>query len=351
MTNAIFSFNACTCFVVPKDVLERFANDPKVDESTRASAAESARLSDAIRAVRHAHGLLSGLTHAADLPLQVLAAKPAIRDYDCKNTTSLPGSSIAQPSHAADPVAKEAWRETKSVSQFFKTVFGRNSVDNAGMTLVSSVHYGKHYNNAFWNGAQMVYGDGDGKLFTCFTRSNDVIGHELMHGVTQYSLQLGYSADAGGLNESLSDCFGSMFRQWEADQDVAQADWLIGANIMGSLAKARGYTCLRDMANPANKAAMAAQPTHYKQLTHGMDPHYTSGPPNLAFATACKTLGGKSWERIGQVWYSALTTSGVEPNMTMPTFAARTRQLAAQMYSRQPAVPQAVDTGWKKVGL
>lgn len=132
---------------------------------------------------------------------------------------------------------------------------------------------------------------------------------------------------------------------------MTQADWLIGSNIVGSVAKARGYTCLRDMANPANKAALAAQPTHYKQLTKDMDPHYTSGPPNLAFTTACKHLGGKSWERIGQVWYSALTTSGAQPNMTMPTFAARTRQLAAQMYAHQPTVGQAVDAGWKHVGL
>lgn len=82
-----------------------------------------------------------------------------------------------------------------------------------------------------------------------------------------------------------------------------------------------------------------------------MDPHYSSGPPNLAFCTACKTLGGKSWEKIGQVWYAALTTSGAQPNMTMPQFAARTRQLAAQNYGAQPAVAAAVDAGWKKVGL
>ena len=76
------------------------------------------------------------------------------------------------------------------------------------MTLVSSLHYGVNYNNAFWNGTQMTYGDGDGSIFLDFSKGNDVIGHELTHGVTQHSLQLNYSNEPGGLNESLSDCFG-----------------------------------------------------------------------------------------------------------------------------------------------
>src|SRR5678816_1031186 len=110
------------------------------------------------------------------------------------------------------------------------------------MTMISSIHYGVRYNNAFWNGSQMTYGDGDGSIFLDFSNANDVIGHELTHGVTQYSLQLNYTNDAGGLNESLSDCFGSMFRQWEENQTVKQADWLIGKDIMGPSAIESGYT-------------------------------------------------------------------------------------------------------------
>ena len=169
------------------------------------------------------------------------------------------------------------------------------------MTLLSSVHFGTDYNNAQWTGTQMLYGDGDGEIFIDSTNGNDVIGHELTHGVTQYTLQLAYSDDAGGLNESLSDCFGSMFRQWEAGQDAASADWLIGADIMGPAAKTKGFKSLRNMANPADPHCLAAQPTQYSQITPGMDPHYSSGPPNLAFCTACKTLRGKSWEEIGRV--------------------------------------------------
>jgi len=341
----------CTCCIVPKDVLERLAGDKKLSAELRKAAADSAKLSDAMRSLRNQYGVLAGLAQAAGAHLVDLAAAPKVTVYDSRNTQTLPGTPVKSPKTSKDASAKRCFTETSSVAEFYKSVFGRNSVDNAGMTLMSSIHFGHNYNNAMWNGQQMVYGDGDGKLFIDFTKGNDVIGHELTHGVTQYSLQLAYSGDAGGLNESVSDCFGSMFRQWEANQDVNSADWLIGADIMGSVAKSRGFKCLRNMAKPADKAALAPQPTKYSQITPGMDPHYSSGPPNLAFCTACKTLGGKSWEKIGQVWYTVLTTSGAQPQITMPQFAARCRQTATQLYPKLPAVGAAVDAGWKSIGI
>lgn len=339
----------CTCHIVPKDVLDRLAGDKQLSEELRKSARDSARITDAMRRLRVEAGQLTAVSHTLGAQLAPLAAAPKIQVYDCKNTQTVPGTPV--PSSSKDATAKRTGTQTKAVAAFYKKVFGRNSIDDAGMTLLSSIHYGKNYNNAMWNGSQMIYGDGDGKIFVDFTRGNDVIGHELTHGVTQHSLQLAYSGDAGGLNESMSDCFGSMFRQWEAKQDVAHADWLIGTDIIGPVAKSRGITCLRNMAKPDDKGALAPQPTQYSQLSPGMDPHYTSGPPNLAFYKACTTLGGYSWERIGQIWYRVLTTSGANPNMTMPAFAAKTRQAAVQMYPADKAVAAAVDAGWKLVGL
>jgi Zn-dependent metalloprotease len=252
---------------------------------------------------------------------------------------------------STDATAKRAFVETSSVATFYSQVFGRNSVDNAGMTLASSIHYGTGYNNAFWNGSQMTYGDGDGSIFVDFTKGNDVIGHELTHGVTQYSLQLDYADEAGGLNESLSDCFGSMFRQWEAKQNVNQADWLIGKDIMGPAALGKGLTCLRDMANPAAKHCLSPQPTKFSQFKPGMDPHESSGIPNLAFCLIAKAAGGNSWDKVGQIWYKSMTGFGPTPAMKMKAFANRTRAVATQLYPGNTAVAGAVDTGWKKVGL
>src|SRR5207253_1079115 len=209
----------------------------------------------------------------APATLTAVAAAPAVTVFDCNHGQTLPGAQVLNPATSPDATAKRAFGETTSVAAFYSQVFGRNSIDGAGMTLISSIHYGTNYNNAFWNGAQMTYGDGDASIFVDFTKSNDVIGHELTHGVTQHSLGLNYTNEAGGLNESMSDCFGSMFRQWEAKQNVNQADWLIGKDIMGPAALQRGFTCLRDMANPAAKHCLAPQPTKFSQYKPGMDPH------------------------------------------------------------------------------
>lgn len=341
----------CTCCIIPKDVLEKLSHDNQLPADSRKASADTAKLSDEIRKLRRQNVKLTGLAASLASVTNELAPAPAVTVYDCKNLQTLPGSPVPNPGGAADATAKRAFNQTTKVGQFYKQAFGRNSIDNAGMTLLSSVHFGSRYNNALWNGQQMIYGDGDGSIFVDFTNGNDVIGHELTHGVTQYTLRLNYTNDAGGLNESLSDCFGSMFRQWEAGQDVKAADWLIGAEIMGPAAKTKGYTCLRDMANPAAQHCLAPQPAKYSDITPGMDPHYSSGPPNLAFCTACKTLGGKSWEKIGKVWYAAMTQQPSSPNMKMKDFASRTRRLAGTLFGGEPAVGGAVDKGWKQIGL
>src|SRR4030095_8146601 len=145
-----------------------------------------------------------------------------------------------------------------------------------------------------------------------FTRSTDVIAHELTHGVTQYSARFDYANEAGGLNESVSDVFASMFRQWRRKQSVTKADWLIVRDILGPGAAQRGYTCIRDLARPSGKHCLVPQADHYSQLKAGMEPHVTSGVPSLAFYKAAHAIGGKSWEVTSQSWYRA-----------MPRFARR----------------------------
>ena len=338
----------CTCFIIPADVLRRFSADKKLSATVRDAADNTAKVSAEIRRLRTQAVALTIATAAAAVP-KALAKSPAVTVYDCKHSQTLPGTLVPKPSTSTDATAKRTWKETRAVATFYRNVFKRNSIDDAGMTLLSSIHFGTKFNNAMWNGAQMLYGDGDNQLFVDFTAGNDVIGHELTHGVTQHSLQLAYSGDAGGLNESLSDCFGTMFRQWQAKQTVSSADWLIGFDILGPVAKSKGYTCLRDMANPAAAHCLAPQPTNYSQLNPATDPHYSSGPPNLAFYLACTAVGGRSWEKVGQVWYRAMTAFGPSPHLSMKSFANRTRQLAKQMYGA--AVADAVGKAWKQVGL
>jgi Zn-dependent metalloprotease len=343
----------CICHIVPQDVLKRFADDGSFSKEQRKNFANTIKIDVEQRKLRIQAGKLTRVASLVAVPMGItaVAPAPAITVFDCNHSQTPPGIQITDPSAALDATAKRAFVETSSVAAFYSQVFGRNSIDNAGMSMISSIHYGTGYNNAFWNGSQMTYGDGDGSIFVDFTQGNDVIAHELTHGVTQNSLQLSYTNEAGGLNESLSDCFGSMFRQWEASQDVTQADWVIGKDVVGPLAIQKGYTCLRDMADPAGSHCLAAQPVTFSQYKAGMDPHQSSGIPNLAFYTIAKAVGGNSWDKVGQIWYKSMTGFGPTPAMKMKAFADRTRAVAAQLYPGDAALAGAVDAGWKGVGL
>ena len=342
--------NFCHCTIIPKSVLEKLAKDSTLSDSARGNFRTTLRIDGAIRKLRDQARDFATEIHGQMSMAATLAASASILVYDLHHSQSLPGLPITNPGASADASVRQAYATAKKVADFYTQAFGRNSVDNAGMSLLSSVHYSTGYNNAFWNGAQMVYGDGDGNIFVDFTRGNDVIGHELTHGVTQYTLQLRYQNQPGGLNESLSDVFGSMFRQWEAGQTAATADWLIGKEIMGPGALSRGFTCLRDMANPAAPHCLSPQPTHFSQYHSGMDPHESSGIPNLAFCTSARIAGGKSWENVGKAWYAAMT-AGASPSMRMKTFANRTRKAANAEFGAGSAVANAVDQGWSQVGL
>jgi Zn-dependent metalloprotease len=142
-----------------------------------------------------------------------------------------------------------------------------------------------------------------------------------------------------------------MFRQWEKKQTVDQADWLIGADIMGPVAKQKGYTCLRNMAAP-RIPTLAPQRRITLQLRHRQ---YGSAlfqqAPNLAFCKAAQAIGGHSWEKTGQIWYKALTGFGPSPNMTMNQFANQTRSVAQSMYEGDASISKAVDDAWTAVGL
>lgn len=343
----------CGCFIVPQHVLDEFAADESLSARSRQALRDTGTLEPVWRRLRTAQ-IRAG--QAGMLPMGAavsgaLASQPEATVFNCKNTRSLPGAPVLNPDSSSDATAGRAYHETLAVADFYAQSFGRNSVDNAGMTLVSSVHYDVRYSNAFWNGTQMTYGDGDGEIFIDFTASTDVIGHELTHGVTQFTAGLNYTNEAGGLNESVSDVFGTMFRQWRKNQTVDQADWLIGADIIGPKAAAKGYTCLRDMADPGAQHCLSRQPAHYRDYVPRGDPHTNSGIANHAFYLAAKAIGGQSWEKAGKAWYAALTSPKASPNMKMKAFANLTRSAAKSLFATDSAVYSSVDAAWEAVGI
>src|SRR5215216_393759 len=125
--------------------------------------------------------------------------------------------------------------------------YDRDSIDDEGLSLLATVHFGRRYDNAFWNGSQMVFGDGDGELFNRFTIAVDIIGHELGHGITGDEAGLIYLNQSGALNESLSDVWGSLVKQHILGQTAEAADWLIGAGLFTSAVQG---VALRSMKEP-----------------------------------------------------------------------------------------------------
>ena len=228
--------------------------------------------------------------------------------YNLAHGTNLPGT-LARGEGSAkskDKQVNEAYDYSGATYDFYSTVFGRNSVDDRGMRLDSSVHYSTDYDNAFWNGMQMVYGDGDGTIFDRFTKCLDVIGHELTHGVTQYEAGLEYQDQPGALNESFSDVFGVLVKQWKLKQTADKADWLIGA---GLLAKGIKGVALRSMKAPGTayddpNLGKDPQPDHMKNFYKGHQDnggvHINSGIPNHAFYLVATALGGNAWEKGGK---------------------------------------------------
>ncbi|MDT0648308.1 M4 family metallopeptidase [Zunongwangia sp. F260] len=256
-----------------------------------------------------------------------------------------------------DPAVNEAYDYSGHTYDFFYEIFNRDSLDDNGLTLISSVHLDVNYNNAFWNGSQMAYGDGDGIIFHRFTKGLDVIGHELTHGIISYTSRLVYRDEAGAINEHLADVFGSLVKQWILKQDAKCADWLIGNDIIIPAPTRRG---IRDMKNPGTAYindpdlnGTDPQPDHISNKYTGMQDnggvHINSGIPNKAFCETAIAIGGYSWEKAGRIWYEAMLQ--LTPESNFERLVKLTKDISVKLYGPGSDEFKAVVHGWETVGL
>jgi Zn-dependent metalloprotease len=282
--------------------------------------------------------------------------------YDCHKDVSLATATVAYSEGGApssDPSANQAYDGFGTTRDFYKTVLSRNSIDDRGMRLDGYIHRGVNFNNAFWDGQEMVFGDGDGHLFTDFTKSLDVIAHELTHGVTEHTAGLEYHNQSGALNESISDVFGSLVKQWSLKQTASQADWLIGAEVFTPAIAGDALRSLKDPGNAYDNADMGKdpQPGHMRDYVNLPDTedgdnggvHINSGIPNKAFYLTATGIGGNAWEAAGHIWYESVKASSVKT--VFQDFADTTFAKADQLYGRGSAQQQAVLSAWREVGI
>ena len=338
--------------ILPPYILDHMAEsgDPKM----RRRAIDAIRSSADMRAHRD---VLSTLAIMAAIPSPQGKKHRLVYDDRHGNSASLPGTLVRSErgKRSKDPAVNEAYTYSGNTYDFYKRVFDRNSLDDNGMSLISSVHFGRDYDNAFWNGEQMVYGDGDGEIFIRFTRSLDVVGHELSHGVVTHTANLEYQGESGALNEHFADVMGSLVKQWRKKQTADKADWQIGPDIMGPGVKAE---CLRIFT--ADRAYVDdpilgtdPQPKRLKDLYRGSADnggvHINSGIPNHAFYRVATALGGPAWERAGRIWYAALQQ--LQRTSRFSAMVAATVEAAGNLYGAGGAEEKAVKAAWKAVGF
>jgi Zn-dependent metalloprotease len=293
-------------------------------------------------------------------PVQPQSPFPAKRRnvYDAQHRQTLPGKLVMSDKATAlsrDVEVNEAYDGAGRTYDFFARAFNRNSIDGRGLRLDSSVHYGKRFENAFWNGRQMVYGDGDGKYFNRFTAALDVIAHELTHGVTQYTAELGYTDQTGALNEHISDAFGIMVKQADRGLTAEESDWIIGEGLFGPSVNGKGIRSMKAPGTAYDDPVLGSdpQPAHMRDYVETTDDnggvHINSGIPNHAFYLAAVAIGGPPVEVVGQIWYRALPF--LSKNADFAAFARTTLSVAGSLFGADGMVQHAVEEAWLAVGV
>nr|WP_277398289.1 M4 family metallopeptidase [Neobacillus citreus] len=274
--------------------------------------------------------------------------------YDASNRSRTPGSlwtsvdNLLNSSYESPAV--DAHYYAGKTYDYYKNVFGRNSYDNNGGALKSTVHYGRNYNNAFWNGTQMVYGDGDGTTFIPLSGGIDVVAHELTHAVTDTSSDLVYQNESGALNEAISDIFGTLVEFYNGKNP----DYEIGEDVY---TPAKANDALRSMSDPTKYG----DPDHYSKRYTGTSDnggvHTNSGIINkAAYLLAAGgthygvTVQGIGNDKLGAIYYRANTVY-LTASSTFSQARAALVQAAADLYGAGSAEVTAVNKSFDAVGV
>lgn len=278
-----------------------------------------------------------------------------ILTYTAKNQQVEPGTLVANTSSTFNTESLKApvsaHYNAGIVYDFYKNLFGRNSIDNNGMSIISTTHYDNAYNNAFWDGSQMVYGDGDGSTFTYLSGDLDVVAHELTHGVTSYSANLNYSNQSGALNESMSDVLGVLCETYDkynvkggGTWSFNSADWVVGDEVY---TPGTSGDALRSLANPKLYSQPDNMSGYVNTTSDNGGVHTNSGIPNKAAYLIASTIGN---EKTSRIYYRGLTTY-----MTSTTdfLGARNAlvKAATDLYGASSAEVTAVNNAFDTVGV
>jgi len=343
----------CKCTIVPPRLFERIARHGSAQE--REAALDTLSIDHSIRLIRAQNAALAGPTLERAVSTTGPHGVVHRTIYDAQHRNDESATTVmrdeGQPT-CPDDAVNQAYDGLGDTYKFYWEVLTRDSIDDGNMALLGEVHFGQGYDNAFWDGARMMFGDGSGTLFTGFTAALEVIGHELTHGVTEKTINLRYSGQSGALNESISDVFGSLVKQFTLGQTADRADWLIGAGLFAPGVKGKA---LRSMKAPGTAFDGDDQPatmSDYKNTTaDNGGVHTNSGIPNRAFYLVATAIGGNAWEHAGHIWYQVLSGRMARPDCQFHSFAKSTLAAASSLYGATSTEAKAVADAWGEVGV
>jgi bacillolysin len=280
-------------------------------------------------------------------------------EHNLNHSTTLPGPIVRVEGGAptGDPDIDANYDLLGATYDCYKNLYNRDSFDNAGAKLISSVHYSTNYVNAFWNGTQMVYGDGDNVNSISLAIAIDVTAHELTHAVTERTSGLIYSGESGGLNESMSDIFGNTC-EWFRDNNgntsgpTSPDNYLVGEEIW------LAAPALRYMNDPALDGASL---DFYSSAAGTVDVHYSSGIQNLMYyllaeggthprGKSTQVVSGIGINDAGKIMYRANTVYMV-PSTAYADARVATVNAATDLFGAASNQVAQVKNAWTAVGV
>jgi Zn-dependent metalloprotease len=244
---------------------------------------------------------------------------------------------------------------------YYLNIYGRRGIDNNGFQIMSRVHYGSKYNNAFWNGKNMTYGDGDGVVFSPLV-ALDVAGHEITHGLTQFTANLIYANESGALNESFSDIFGTAVEFYTGSIGARTPDYFIGEDIYLPADNEPGFRNMKDPLednDPDNYAIRLFPNCKPNGANDGCGVHSNSGIQNNAFYLLAEggtnRTSGIRVRGIGRaeaeaIFYRALTVY-LFPSATFQDARIACINAAADLYGANSSAARATAQAWTAVGV
>jgi Zn-dependent metalloprotease len=308
------------CFYIPRHIVAHMARVEAAESAEPGPAQRTALVSDRIRETRNLYGapaftdILGETQQELPEPEETVAGVSAPAPgthgrliYDDQNQWAF---DVLLVRGEGDPAvagknANDAYDGLGHTLEFYRDLLGRDSIDNAGLNLIANVNFGVDYDNAFWDGTRMVFGNGDNVIFRDFTLDEDVVGHELTHGVTQYTAGLEYTDQPGALNEATSDIMGACIDARQAGEDAGSFNWLLGEGVM---AEQLYGEAIRSLAYPGTAydnpvIGTDPQPATMAGYVPGGDPHLNSGIINRWFYLMAMDLG---MDNAARIWYATL---------------------------------------------